>query len=410
MSTNRSPIEERLIGQPHPPGSAEEVAAMRLLSAANQKPPGPVALARVQTRLGLSTAPTTTRLRWKTILAVVAISAGVGGATGAAMWVAMPILKGTRSMPATAVSAAQVEPRARVRKGGRLRPPRPGELSPTGSPDELAATAAPLPPEAPGPTFGPEPMPAPEAVTAPVPPLVAARVSRPVAAPVAAVVPGPSSVSRSLSGSSASLLERPIPSPSAHGAKRLALVEPPAALVTSLSDGTQPTPAIAQEAQLLGLALQRLRQDHDPRGALAALDAHAARFPATALGPEADITRVDALLALDRRQPALAVLDRLSLPATTRGRELAVVRAELRAGAKRYAEAIADFTRTLADGGQDTLSERALHGRIACDLATGDEARARADLRDYLARFPTGRFAPGVRRTLGEIEGRRPTP
>ena len=406
MSTNRSPIEERLVGQTHPPGSAEEIAAMRLLSAANQRPPGPVALARVQTRLAISTAPAVTRLRWKTILAVVAISAGVGGATGAAMWVAMPILKGTRSVHATAGSATPVEPRARVRKGGRLRSPRLGELSPTGSSDEPEAVAAPLPQEAPGPTFGPEPMPASQVVTASVPPPVAARAST----PGAALGSGPSSVNRPMAGPWASLSERPIPIQSARGTKKVALVEPPAARATSVSDGAQPTPAIAQEARLLGLALQRLRQDHDPKGALSALDAHAARFPTSALGPEADITRVDALLALDRRQPALAVLDRLSLPATTRGRELAVVRAELRAGAKRYAEAIADFTRTLADGGLDTLSERALHGRIACYLATGDEARARADLSDYLARFPTGRFAPGVRRTLGEIDGRRPTP
>jgi hypothetical protein len=357
---------------------------MRLLSAANQRPPGPVALARVQTRLAISTAPPVTRLRWKTILAVVAISAGVGGATGAAMWVAMPILKGTRSVHVTAGSATPVEPRPRVRKGGRLGSPRLGELSPTGSPDEPEAVPAPLPQEAPGPTFGPEPMPASQSV--------------------------PSSDNRPMAGPWASLSERPIPIQSARGTKKVALVEPPVARAPSLSDGAQPTPAIAQEARLLGLALQRLRQDHDPQGALSALDAHAARFPTSALGPEADITRVDALLALDRRQPALAVLDRLSLPATTRGRELAVVRAELRAGAKRFAEAIADFTRTLADGGLDALSERALHGRSACYLATGDEARARADLSDYLARFPTGRFAPGVRRTLGEIDGRRPTP
>ena len=106
-------------------------------------------------------------------------------------------------------------------------------------------------------------------------------------------------------------------------------------------------------------------------------------------------------------QSALAILDRLDIPDTTRGRELVVVRAELRVGAKRYAEAIADFTRALADVGADALAERALHGRIACDLATGKEALARADLQDYLIRFREGRFASEVRRRLGDID-RRP--
>jgi hypothetical protein len=157
---------------------------------------------------------------------------------------------------------------------------------------------------------------------------------------------------------------------------------------------------------VLGRALQSLHRDHDPRAALVALDDHTARFPESVLGPEADIIRVDALLALDRRQSALAVLDRLEIPETTRGRELVVVRAELRVGAKRYAEAIADFTRTLANADADALAERALHGRIACYLATGNEALARADLQNYLIRFREGRFAPDVRRTLGEIDPR----
>ena len=95
------PIGERLVDEAHPAGSAEEVAAAHLRSAAYRRPPGPVALARVQARLAASTAEpiSSRRLRWKTILALVALSAGVGGATGAAIWVALPSLKRARIEP-----------------------------------------------------------------------------------------------------------------------------------------------------------------------------------------------------------------------------------------------------------------------------------------------------------------------
>jgi hypothetical protein len=381
VSTDRSPIEERLLGPSHPPGSAEELAAIHLRSAANRRPPSPMALARVRTRLGASTAPSTpTGLRWKTILAVIALSIGVGGATGAAMWVAMPILKRARSTPAAPIPEPKQQTRVRLRRG-HLRP----SLSPSGGspqtvqPDEPeAASAPPATFGMTGPTFGPEP----------------AAEPAPGTPQTESVAPG--STSPSLDGSN----------PRSRVAKKLALVEPAIRPARPIPMSTPPASAMAQDAEMLGRALRSLRRDHDPRAALAALDAHAARFPDSALAPEADITRVDALLALDRRQSALAVLDRLIIPSTTRGRELAVVRAELRAGARRCPQAIADFTRTLAEGGGDALCERALHGRIACYLATGNEALAVADLRQYLIRFPAGRFAPGVRRTLSEIDKR----
>jgi hypothetical protein len=378
VSTNRPPIEDRLvdrlIGQAHPPGSAEEIAATYLSSAARHRLPGPVALARVGARLDASTAePTASRLRWKTILVLVTLSAGVGGATGAAVWVAMPILKRTRTVPVPP-AAAVLEPHVRVR--------RPRQRPTLGEPETVVASETPPLGDS-GPMLGPEPMPVPAAAS------TTGTVSGP---------PSPAEATGPATGTPWPGIER------ARVSKKLALVEPPARTAIQISAGTQPAPEIAQEARLLGRALQSLHHDHDPRAALAALDDHAARFPSGVFGPEADITRVDALLALDRRQSALVVLDRLEIPDTTRGRELVVVRAELRVGARRYAEAIADFTRTLAGG--DALSERALHGRIACYLATGNETLARADLRDYLTRFPAGRFAPGVRRSLGEIDGR----
>lgn len=352
-----SPVD-RLVDRAHPPGSAEEIAAAHLRSVAIHRPPGPVVLARVRARLDVgATEPTPWRLRWKTIAALVLLSAGIGGVTGAAVSVAIPILKRTRPTPVGPASAV-VESRVR----GRRTQPRP-ELSPPQS------VADPAPVE--GPRLEPRPLP-PEPVH-----------------DVASAAPSP-------------WIER------TRASQKLALAEPPAPPATPPSSAPAPETVIAQEARLLGRALQSLHRDHDPRAALTDLDEYAARFPGSALGPEADITRVDALLALDRRPSALAVLDRLEIPSTTRGRELVVVRAELRVGAKRYPEAVADFTHTLtAAGGDDALSERALHGRIACYLAMGRGALARADLQDYLVRFRGGRFADDVRRRLGEID-RRP--
>lgn len=360
MSAHRRSIEERLIDQSHPSGSAEETAATHLRSVTSRRPLGLVALARVRARLDASTTePIPSRLRWKTIAALVALSAGIGGVTGAAVSVVIPILKRPRAAPVPPVSAP-VDSRVRGRQ--RRQRSTANESQTVASP----ATSA----EGPDTRGAPEPMPAPAPVSG-----------------VSSDTPPP-------------WIQR------ARVSKKLALVEQAIAPAIPVLTRTQPAAAIAQEALVLGRALQSLHRDHDPRAALVALDDHTARFPESVLGPEADIMRVDALLALDRRQSALAVLDRLEIPETTRGRELVVVRAELRVGAKRYAEAIADFTRTLANADADALAERALHGRIACYLATGNEALARADLQNYLIRFREGRFAPDVRRTLGEIDPR----
>jgi hypothetical protein len=357
MSTRRAdaerlPIAERLIDQTAPPGSALEVAAIHLRSAAARRPPAEIALARVGARLEVSTAtvPIAARWRWKTMVTVVALSAGIGGVTGAAMWVAIPIFKRARLVVPSVPPPA--DPPARIRRP-RARP-QPGE-------SPAAEVAGP-------PATGAEP----EELDDPVP----ASVEQPLAP-------------RKVALADPSRLRGPRPAP----VSPIRIVPPAAATIT-------------EEARLLGSALQRLRNDHDPLAALAILDEHANRFPDSALAPEADLTRVDAMLALDQRPQALAILDRLGISTTTRGRELAVVRGELRVGAKRYAEAISDFSRTLDGAVGDSLDERALHGRIACYLETRNLARARDDLNDYLRRFPDGRFASDVRRTLRGIEPR----
>ncbi|HEY3254378.1 MAG TPA: hypothetical protein VGJ91_10530, partial [Polyangiaceae bacterium] len=124
---------------------------------------------------------------------------------------------------------------------------------------------------------------------------------------------------------------------------------------------------LAAEARALELALFKLRREHDARGALAVLDESRALFARGALALEAQVARVDALLALGRRAEALAILEQLPLAQIGRGGELQLMRAELRA-ANDCGYALADFdllvTRSLAA----PLLERVLYGRAACEL------------------------------------------
>jgi TolA-binding protein len=172
--------------------------------------------------------------------------------------------------------------------------------------------------------------------------------------------------------------------------------------IATRADRDATTATLAEEARLLALGLRQLRNDGDAEAALVTFAAYLRRFPDGALAPEADIGRVEALIALDRYDDALAILD--GLPETrqvVRGRELASLRGELRARAGRCAEAEADFARVLRQSLGDGAEERALIGRANCRSRSGDVAGARADLAAYLQRFPDGRFATETRRALG---------
>jgi hypothetical protein len=160
---------------------------------------------------------------------------------------------------------------------------------------------------------------------------------------------------------------------------------------------------LAQESELLAGALQKLRRDADPGGALALLEAHDARFAAGPLAPEAARARIEALLKLRRNAEALALLDHAALAASGSGRDLLIARAELRSAAGRCAAAVADLDRLLAgDRPLDPITERALWGRAACRATTRDAPGARNDLRAYLTLFPEGRFAGDARAALGQ--------
>ncbi|HRI55022.1 MAG TPA: hypothetical protein PLW65_33020, partial [Pseudomonadota bacterium] len=185
----------------------------------------------------------------------------------------------------------------------------------------------------------------------------------------------------------------------------VALATIPASARGPLSDAA-PAPAesgLAAESRLLGVALHQLRQERDGTAALRSLDLYAQRFPGGLLAEEAQAARLDALLLLEHRSEALQLLDRTQFQRLGRGGELRVVRAELRAAAGRCREALADFAAVLANTTAPPpppVAERALYGRASCLAALSDPQSARAGLLQYLAQFPTGRFADAARRSL----------
>lgn len=160
------------------------------------------------------------------------------------------------------------------------------------------------------------------------------------------------------------------------------------------------------EAQLLADALARLRQAHDPRGALVLLDEYARAYPRGVLASESRSARLEALLKLDDRQGALALLDERPTFAGRLGAEQLLTRAELRASVGRYADALGDFDRLLAQSSTFAAApspgagERALYGRAVTLGHLGRDDRARADLEAYLRRFPGGKHAAEVARLL----------
>jgi hypothetical protein len=166
----------------------------------------------------------------------------------------------------------------------------------------------------------------------------------------------------------------------------------------------------ATEAQLLSDALARLRGAHDPRGALALLDQYAKAYPRGVLVTEAQSARLEAALALDDRKTALKLLDGRATFAGRLGAEQLLTRAELRASAGRYADALADFDRVLGAGAAPAAdAERALYGRAVSLGHLGRDDRARADLVAYQQRFPAGKHAAEVARLLkGASTEKRP--
>jgi hypothetical protein len=151
---------------------------------------------------------------------------------------------------------------------------------------------------------------------------------------------------------------------------------------------------------MVAAALARLRRAHDAVGALAELDRYDARFPTGVLRGEARAARVDALLTAGRPDEARRVLADAQLGPAGRDRELRLLRAELTAETD-CVTALGDYQLVLAQSGvSGRAGERALWGRAACRSRLGDQAGARADLADYLRRFPRGSHAAAARARL----------
>jgi hypothetical protein len=189
------------------------------------------------------------------------------------------------------------------------------------------------------------------------------------------------------------------PSPPDERAAAAAAAEPRAESAPAAAPTVPSRSALALESESLQRALVALRREHDARSALALLDEHEARFPRGELGLEAGAARVDALLLLERRAEALKQLERMPLEGAGPRADLLLLRAEMGADSD-CARALADFDRVLAKRAAPAIDERALYGRAACRLRMGDGPGAEADLRTYLARYPTGRFADEVRARL----------
>jgi hypothetical protein len=266
--------------------------------------------------------------------------------------------------------------------------PAPSAAAPPAGAAPLEKAAAAPPPVAAPPSVAAPPLEKAAAVPPPAAALPPAAAPPPVAAPPPAAAPPVAAVAARPAVPAAR--RPPAPAPPA---------EPPPA-----EQMPEESPAVL-EARLLDAAMERMRDRRDPAGALQLLDRHRREFAAGALRSEADVLRVRALLSLGRRDAALALLDVLPLGDGAREPELRVVRGELRAGAGRGREATSDFEAALGSVSGELL-ERAHYGRALSQAQLGDRDAAARSWKDYLQRFPAGRYAQAAREALAAERGR----
>jgi hypothetical protein len=159
-----------------------------------------------------------------------------------------------------------------------------------------------------------------------------------------------------------------------------------AAVPSSGGNVTPSRTSLSDEAALLSSALSALRARHDPAGALAAVAAYRARFPAGALTVEVTLAAAEAQRAAGRSTEALSELETLTVD--LRGGELAVLRAELRAELGHCAEARAELAPVLSSV-NGPLRRRALFTDASCAVTLGRAAEAVVQLEALLALDPS---------------------
>jgi hypothetical protein len=161
-----------------------------------------------------------------------------------------------------------------------------------------------------------------------------------------------------------------------------------------------PSGVLTDETALIERGMRQLHQNRDPDGAISLMSEYIGRYPKGALLAEARLTLIQALLERGRPTDALKVLADVEPQDSTRGRELIALRGELLAQSGRCGEALTDFAIVLRSAAGDLAEERARVGDARCRARNGDATGARDELRRYLVRFPTGRFAVTVRSEL----------
>jgi tetratricopeptide (TPR) repeat protein len=164
---------------------------------------------------------------------------------------------------------------------------------------------------------------------------------------------------------------------------------------------------VVEEHTLLARVIHQLRVEGRAAEALIDLDDYSVRHPAGLLAPEAAALRAEILLKLGRKPEAIRTLSELLGMPLPGNEERRVLRGELLASQGSWRGASVDFDQALlrAQGTTDSrqgssLVERALWGRAVARNHLGEDPGSRADLTEYLRRFPHGAFAVQAARAL----------
>jgi hypothetical protein len=194
--------------------------------------------------------------------------------------------------------------------------------------------------------------------------------------PAPSLAPSPEAVSDSapvVEPASAETLQPPTPARQAGTTARPARAPLVPRESTRLEETPGPTPTVAREedpivaeSHSFASVIEPWHRTHNPSAALALLDAHEQRYPHGHMRPETRVLRAEIYLAQGRESEALAVLDLISLAGLPRGRELQVVRGELRIKAGRCPDGKRDLGDVLEKGVADALAERAVRAIHHC--------------------------------------------